>query len=40
VKLLDELAEWWPLFSASEDYTEEAALFAVGFDPRIIREEW
>jgi len=28
VKLYDELAEWWPLFSAPEDYAEEAALFA------------
>jgi ubiquinone/menaquinone biosynthesis C-methylase UbiE len=28
VKLYDELAEWWPLFSAPEDYAEEAAYFA------------
>jgi SAM-dependent methyltransferase len=28
VKLYEELAEWWPLFSAPEDYAEEAALFA------------
>jgi hypothetical protein len=28
VKLYDELAEWWPLFSAPEDYAEEAAFFA------------
>ena len=28
MKLYDELAEWWPLFSAPEDYAEEAALFA------------
>ncbi len=28
MKLYDELAEWWPLFSAYEDYAEEAALFA------------
>jgi len=40
MKLYDELSEWWPLFSAPEDYAEEAALFAVGFDPRITREEW
>src|SRR5260370_40390338 len=28
MKLYDELAEWWPLFSAPEDYAEEAAYFA------------
>jgi SAM-dependent methyltransferase len=28
MKLYDELAEWWPLFSAPADYEEEAALFA------------
>jgi len=28
MKLYDELAEWWPLFSAVEDYAEEAAFFA------------
>lgn len=28
MKLYDELAEWWPLFSAPEDYSEEAAYFA------------
>ena len=28
MKLYDELAEWWPLFSAAEDYAEEAAFFA------------
>ena len=28
VKLYEELAEWWPLFSAPEDYAEEAAFFA------------
>jgi len=28
VKLYDELAEWWPLFSAPQDYAEEAAFFA------------
>ena len=28
MKLYDELAEWWPLFSAPADYAEEAALFA------------
>jgi SAM-dependent methyltransferase len=28
VKLYDELAEWWPLFSAPADYAEEAAYFA------------
>jgi SAM-dependent methyltransferase len=28
MKLYDELAEWWPLFSAPEDYAEEAAFFA------------
>jgi SAM-dependent methyltransferase len=27
MKLYDELAEWWPLFSAVEDYAEEAAFF-------------
>jgi hypothetical protein len=25
--LYDELAEWWPLVSAPEDYAEEAALY-------------
>ena len=28
MKLYDELAEWWPLFSAPEDYAKEAAFFA------------
>jgi SAM-dependent methyltransferase len=28
MKLYDELAEWWPLFSARADYAEEAAFFA------------
>lgn len=28
MKLYDELAEWWPLFSAPENYAEEAAFFA------------
>lgn len=28
MKLYDELAEWWPLFSAPDDYAEEAAFFA------------
>ena len=27
MKLYEELAEWWPLFSAPEDYAEEAAFF-------------
>jgi SAM-dependent methyltransferase len=27
MKFYDELAEWWPLFSAPEDYAEEAAFF-------------
>jgi SAM-dependent methyltransferase len=26
-KLYDDLAEWWPLLSAPEDYTEEAELY-------------
>ncbi len=32
-KLYDELAEWWPIFSAPAHYAEEAALFA-----RILQE--
>jgi len=28
VKLYSELAEWWPIFSAPEEYREEAAFFA------------
>jgi hypothetical protein len=28
MKLYDELAEWWPLFSAPAGYAEEAAFFA------------
>lgn len=28
VKLYDQLASWWPLVSAPEDYEEEAAFFA------------
>jgi SAM-dependent methyltransferase len=28
MKLYNELAEWWPLFSAPADYAEEAAFFA------------
>ncbi len=28
MKLYDELAQWWPLFSAPADYAEEAAFFA------------
>ncbi|HKN14810.1 MAG TPA: class I SAM-dependent methyltransferase [Candidatus Binatus sp.] len=34
MKLYDELAEWWPLFSAPENYAEEAAFFA-----RLLAEE-
>jgi len=34
MKLYDELAAWWPLFSAPEDYAEEAAFFA-----RVLTEE-
>jgi hypothetical protein len=28
MKLYEELAEWWPLFSAPADYAAEAAFFA------------
>src|SRR5690606_24963175 len=28
LKMYTELAEWWPLLSAPEDYAEEAALYA------------
>jgi SAM-dependent methyltransferase len=28
MKLYDELADWWPLFSAPADYAEEAGFFA------------
>ena len=28
MKLYDELAEWWPIFSGPEEYREEAAYFA------------
>ena len=28
MKLYSELAEWWPIFSAPEEYREEAAFFA------------
>lgn len=28
MKLYDELAEWWPLLSAPEEYAEEAAFYA------------
>jgi SAM-dependent methyltransferase len=28
MKLYDQLADWWPLFSAPADYAEEAAFFA------------
>jgi SAM-dependent methyltransferase len=44
VKLYDELAEWWPLFSAVEDYAEEATFFASVLSdacsqpPRIVLE--
>jgi SAM-dependent methyltransferase len=34
MKLYDELAEWWPLFSAPADYAEEALFFA-----RLLTEE-
>ncbi len=42
MKLYEELAEWWPLFSAPEDYAEEAAFFAEvltkGCAPRTVLE--
>ena len=44
MKLYEELAEWWPLFSAPEDYAEEAAFFArllidsCNPTPRIVLE--
>jgi len=42
MKLYDELAEWWPLFSAPADYAEEAAFFARVLDdackPRTVLE--
>jgi SAM-dependent methyltransferase len=34
MKLYDELAEWWPLFSAPADYKKEAVFFA-----RLLSEE-
>jgi SAM-dependent methyltransferase len=43
-KLYNELAKWWPLFSAPEDYAEEAAWIAdafrqsLGRDPSTILE--
>ena len=38
-RLYTDLAQWWPLFSAPEDYAEEAAFFTrqllrIGSDPR------
>jgi SAM-dependent methyltransferase len=44
VKLYEELAKWWPLFSAVEDYAEEAAFFsrvlsdACNPPPRMVLE--
>jgi len=44
LKLYNELAGWWPLFSAPEDYGEEAAWIsdafrrALGHDPATILE--
>ena len=43
-KLYSELAEWWPLLSAPEDYEEEAAFYArtltgaCGVPPRTLLE--
>jgi SAM-dependent methyltransferase len=31
VKLYDELAEWWPIFSAPAEYEEEAGVYADAF---------
>ena len=40
--LYDELADWWPLLSAPEDYEEEAAFYAATLqefcDPRTVLE--
>jgi len=33
--LYDELAEWWPLLSAAEDYAEEAAFFGEVLTRRV-----
>jgi SAM-dependent methyltransferase len=42
VGLYDELAEWWPLLSAPEEYEEEAAFYADTLidvcDPRTVLE--
>jgi hypothetical protein len=32
LKLYDELAQWWPLLSAPEDYADEAAFFLQALD--------
>jgi len=36
-KLYDELADWWPLMSAPEDYEEEAAFYAVALAGACVR---
>ncbi len=41
-RLYDELAEWWPLFSAPEDYEEEAGFYHAALvaacEPRTVLE--
>jgi SAM-dependent methyltransferase len=37
-KLYDELAKWWPLFSAPEDYAEEAAWIADALERTLGRK--
>src|SRR6185369_6907439 len=36
-KLYDEIADWWPLMSAPEDYEEEAAFYAAALAGACVR---
>jgi len=44
LKMYDELASWWPLLSAPEDYEEEAAFYGAALadacdrPPRLVLE--
>lgn len=38
MKLYDELADWWPIFSAPSDYEEEAGIYADAFALHARRE--
>jgi hypothetical protein len=40
MKLYDDLAKYWPIFSAPADYDGEARVRSAGFTPEVVVDEW